>query len=125
MTFFKHGLLPKMTLVSPNFILLNVYGIAEVENLKICPCFIQDNFVYYLDSIPPLLAKNTGVGCHFPLQGIFPTQGLNLCLLHLLHWQAGSFTTAPPGKPLCHNAWVQIMALPFSSYMNFHQLTNL
>ena len=25
--------------------------------------------------------KNTGVGCHFPLQGIFPTQGSNLCLL--------------------------------------------
>ena len=24
--------------------------------------------------------KNTGVGCHFLLQGIFPTQGLNLCL---------------------------------------------
>ena len=26
--------------------------------------------------------KNTGVGCHFLLQGIFPTQGLNTCLLH-------------------------------------------
>ena len=26
--------------------------------------------------------KNTGVGCHFPLQGIFPSQYLNLCLLH-------------------------------------------
>ena len=26
--------------------------------------------------------KNTGVGCHFLLQGIFPTQGLNLWLLH-------------------------------------------
>ena len=24
--------------------------------------------------------KNTGVGCHALLQGIFPTQGLNLCL---------------------------------------------
>ena len=31
-------------------------------------------------------SKNTGVGCHFLLQGIFLTQGLNLCLLHLLHW---------------------------------------
>ena len=28
--------------------------------------------------------KSTGVGCHFLLQGIFPTQGLNLCLLHSL-----------------------------------------
>ena len=26
--------------------------------------------------------KNTGVGCHFLLQGIFLTQGLNLHLLH-------------------------------------------
>ena len=33
--------------------------------------------------------KNTGVGCHFLLQGIFPTQGSNPSLLCLLHWQAG------------------------------------
>ena len=33
------------------------------------------------------LGKNTGVGCYFLLQGIFPTQGLNLCLLHLLHYR--------------------------------------
>ena len=31
--------------------------------------------------------KNTGVGVHFLLQGIIPTQGLNPCLLH---WQADS-----------------------------------
>ena len=35
--------------------------------------------------------KNTGVGCHFLLQGIFPTQGWNLSLLQ---WQA-----EPLGKP--------------------------
>ena len=29
--------------------------------------------------------KNTGVGCHALLQGIFPTQGLKLHLLRLLH----------------------------------------
>ena len=29
--------------------------------------------------------KKTGVSCHFFLQGIFPTQGLNLGLLSLLH----------------------------------------
>ena len=34
--------------------------------------------------------KNTGVGGHVLLQGIFPTQGLNPHLLHLLDWQAGS-----------------------------------
>ena len=27
--------------------------------------------------------KNTGVGCHALLQGLFQTQGLNPCLLHL------------------------------------------
>ena len=32
--------------------------------------------------------KNTGVGCCFLLQGIFPTQGLSLCLLCPLHGQA-------------------------------------
>ena len=37
--------------------------------------------------------KNTGVGCHALLQGIFWSRGLNLhlsCLSHLLHWQGGS-----------------------------------
>ena len=43
--------------------------------------------------------KNTGVDCHVLLQGIFLTQGLNLHLLHLLQWQAGSWPLAPPGKP--------------------------
>ena len=33
---------------------------------------------------------NPGVCCHALFQGIFPTQGSNLCLLHLLHWQADS-----------------------------------
>ena len=37
--------------------------------------------------------KTTGLGCHFLLQG-FLTQGSNLSLLHLLHWQADSL-------PLC------------------------
>ena len=37
--------------------------------------------------------KNTGVGCH-ALQGISLTQGLNLHLLCLLHWQAGSLPLA-------------------------------
>ena len=34
-----------------------------------------------------------------PGKGIFPTQGSNPCLLHLLHLQAGSIPLAPPGKP--------------------------
>ena len=45
---------------------------------------IQENFQ----------AKTTGAGCHFLLQGIFLTQGSNLCLLY---WPAEFFTTGPPG----------------------------
>ena len=42
--------------------------------------------------------KNAGVDCYALLQGIFPTQGWNLSLLCLLHWQAASLPLAPP-KP--------------------------
>ena len=42
-------------------------------------------------------SKNTGIGCHFLLQGNFPTQGSNL---HPLHWQVNSLPE-PPGKPGC------------------------
>ena len=41
--------------------------------------------------------KNTGVGCHFLLQGIVPTQGLNL---HLLQWQVDSLLSKSPQKPI-------------------------
>ena len=37
------------------------------------------------DSLQPYGLRNTRVGCHFLLQGIFLTQGSNLRLLHLLH----------------------------------------
>ena len=43
-------------------------------------------------------SKNTGVGCHFLLQGIYLTQGLNLSLLWLPALAGGFFTTEPPGK---------------------------
>ena len=57
-------------------------------------CSVESEFLH-LHSLKPdrLLCpwdypgKNTGVGCHFLLQGIFPTQGSNPCLLH---WQADS-----------------------------------
>ena len=45
-------------------------------------------------------SKNTKMGCHTLLQGIFPTQGLNLHLLSLLCLQAGPIPLVPPGKPL-------------------------
>ena len=51
--------------------------------------------------------KNTGVGCHFLLQGIFPTQGSNTSLLRLLHWEADSFPLCQQGSP----ASVSILSL--------------
>ena len=38
-------------------------------------------------------------GCHALLQGIFLTQGSNLSLFCILHWQVGSLPLAPPGMP--------------------------
>ena len=45
--------------------------------------------------------KNTGVGCHALLQRVFPIQGSNAHLSHLLHWQVGSLPLAPHWKPVC------------------------
>ena len=39
------------------------------------------------------------MGCHFLLQGIFPTWESKLYLLRLLPWQADSLPLVPPGKP--------------------------
>ena len=44
------------------------------------------------------LGKNTGVGCHFLLQGIFPTQGSNPRLPCLLDWQADSLPLSHLGS---------------------------
>ena len=44
------------------------------------------------------MGKNTGMGCHFLLQRLFLTQGLNPCLFCLLNWQVGSLSLVPPGE---------------------------
>ena len=58
-----------------------------------------------VDCSPPgsfpwdLLGKNTVMGYHFLLQGIFPTQGLNLQSLASPALAGEFFATAPPEKP--------------------------
>ena len=46
--------------------------------------------------------KNTEAGCHFLVQGIFPTQGLKHCRLHFLSLEADSLPLShlesPPGS---------------------------
>ena len=63
--------------------------------------------------------------CHFLLQGIFPTQGLNLCLLHLLHWhwQAGSLLLAPLGKPSSKSS-VSIFITWWMRYLRVNTLSS-
>ena len=79
-----------------------------------------------------LPGKNTGVGCHFLLQGISLTQGSNPCLLHLLHWQVSSLPLAVCGKPcqlnrMDSNAFI-CMAEYFIAYIHlsffFHSSVN-
>ena len=48
---------------------------------------------YWIDAAAAAAGKDTGVGCHFLLQGIFPTHGLSP---GLLHWQVDSL-------PLCQD----------------------
>ena len=55
---------------------------------------VMSNFCDPMDYSPPgssvhggSPSKNTGLGCHALLQGIFPTQKSNPCLLHLLHYR--------------------------------------
>ena len=70
----------------------------RAKSLQSCPTLwyygLQPSRVLWPWDFP---GKSTGVGCHFLLQGIFLTQGLNQCFLCLLHWQAGSLPLAPPG----------------------------
>ena len=60
---------------------------------------ILSNVIYYFSKIKhwKLFRKNLHIFMCV-LQGIFPTQVLNSCFLHLLHWQADSVPLAPPQK---------------------------
>ena len=53
-----------------------------------------DSMGYNLPGFP---GNNTGASCQFLLQGIFPTQGSNPCLLH---WQVDSLLVSHLGSPV-------------------------
>ena len=63
--------------------------------------WVVSNSFAMLWSVARLLCpgKNSGVGCHFLLQGIFPTQGSNQ---HLMHWQVDSLPLSLQGSPILH-----------------------
>ena len=58
--------------------------------------------------------NNTGVSCHFLLQGMFPTQGSNL---HLLCWQADSLPLSHLGSPEWYiPKWLKYLILCYYYY---------
>ena len=59
-----------------------------------------------------LPGKNTGVRCHFLLQGVFLTQGLKLPLLCPLPWQVDSLPQVPPGGMVEIPATQNVVFLP-------------
>ena len=59
------------------------------------------------------LSKNNGMGCHFLLQGIFPTQESNPHLLQHLHWQVDSLPLSYLGSP---QIVPSIHLLPFDNF---------
>ena len=69
--------------------------VASVMSDSLRPCGLKPTRLLCPWDSP---GENTRVDCHFLLQGIFLTQGLNPCLLCPLHWQAGSLPLGPPGK---------------------------
>ena len=74
---------------------------------QLCLVLCDQNVAHQSPMSMGFPGKNTGVGSHFLLQGIFLTQGLNLHFLFLLNWQADSLSLSQLG-----------------SYKKFHQMGN-
>ena len=81
---------------------VRVYVCVCAQSLQSCPnlCDCMDCSLPG-SSVHGILQERTLEWVAVPSsRGIFPTQGLNPCLLCLLHWQLGSLPRAPPGKPI-------------------------
>ena len=76
-------------------------SVLHAKQLQLCPtlCDCMDSGLQSIRLICPWDSpgKNTGVDYHALLQGIFPTQGLNLSLMSPA-LADGSLSLAPPGK---------------------------
>ena len=78
---------------------LCVYSACVRAQLLACIQLFGTPLTTSLQAPPPWDSpgKNTGVGFHFLLQGISPTQGSNPSLLH---WQADSLPLSHLGSPV-------------------------
>ena len=89
-------------------------GYLEINWIKTWHNWVDGNWRQWIILLCPwnFSGKNAGLGCHFLLQGIFLTQGLNPGLLHLLHGQADSLPLSHLGIPamtwrVCHTQTAQ------------------
>ena len=100
----KSPILDSLQKLSPQKLLSLLFSAylscVHAQALQLCAVLCDP-----MDSSPPgscplgSPGKNTGVDCHALLQGIFPTEGMNLRPLCVLHWEVGALPLAPPGKP--------------------------
>ena len=71
--------------------------------MLLCVCLVtQSCLTFSHQTSLSMEFPRQGAGCHFLLQGISPTQGLNPPLLHLLHWQVVSSPLCYLGIPRVH-----------------------
>ena len=89
---------------SAYYLLLLVFIVLIWWSNLMHACSVMSNYSATPWTVAPRLlcpwnfpGKNTGMACHFPLQGIFLTQGQNQCLLH---WQADSLPLHHRGSPI-------------------------
>ena len=101
MDYAVHGVAKSQTQLSAFHFHPEFRGISSLDpELNYSVCMLSRSVVF--DSLQPYGLQSTRLLCPWDalLQVIFPTQGLNWCLLHFLHSQVGSLLLAQPGKPL-------------------------
>ena len=86
---------------SPRSISTAVREILKTVNTVVLSNWMEGQIAQSCPTLcDPMDCSPPGFSVHgISLQGIFLTQGWNLHLLHLLHWQTDFLPTEPPGKP--------------------------
>ena len=82
----------------PNYVFIHCMSVRTQSCLTFCNPVDYSLRGFSVHAVFP--GKNTGMGCHFLLQGIFRSQGSNSHLLCLLHWQADSLPLYCLGSPI-------------------------
>ena len=102
------------------------YKIVEKAIDKLRVCLVMSNPFDPMGcnlpgpSVPGIFFRqNTGLGCRFPLQGIFPTQRPNRHFLQVLYWQADSLPLSHLRNPLLPNTHRRIYTQQWLFYAIF------